>query len=279
MNFPLYQPIERISKGHTSEVWRAYRKDLELPVALKLFAPGPDLDDGEALDMQSLFMNEAAVLPWLQHPSILRFFDLAYGRDGEMAIVTEMLDGASLKGLSLAPEHAGMVAVRILGAIAYMQRPLQIGQRLYPAIVHGDIKPSNIMLTQDGVRLIDFGFACPDPALHDRAILGTSRFLSPARRQGRDPIWKDDAYALAVSMFDVMGVRLEEGSMPERSDLRNPISKIFAAMMAEDFDHPNEAIATLEARIGDHNYGPILAALRKSPSRGLSNISNQEIRP
>lgn len=279
MNFPLYQPIERISKGHTSEVWRAYRKDLELPVALKLFVPGPELEESEALDMQSLFMNEAAVLPWLQHPSILRFFDLAYGREGEMAIVTEILEGCSLKGMTVTPENAGMIAVRILGAIAYMQRPLQIGQRIYPAIVHGDIKPSNIMLTQDGVRLIDFGFACPDPALHGRAILGTSRFLSPARRQGRDPSWKDDSYALAVSMFDVMGVRLEEGAMPERANLRDPISKIFAAMMAEEFEHPIEVIGTLEARLGDHNYGPILAALRQSPSRGLSTKSNQEKNP
>lgn len=268
MDFSLYQPIELISKGHTSEVWRAYRKDLELPVALKLFVPGPELDDGEVLDMQSLFLNEAAVLPWLQHPSILRFFDLAYGRNGEMAIITELLDGSSLKGVSLTPEQAGMVAVRVLGAISYMQRSLQIGQRIYPAIVHGDIKPSNIMLTQDGVRLIDFGFACPDPALHGRAILGTPRYVSPARRQGREPVWQDDAYGLAVAMFDTLGVRLEEGAMPERGDLRTPISKIFAAMLAEEFDRPTEAIRTLEARLGDHNYGPELAALRKSPARG-----------
>lgn len=259
MSFAHYETIERLSKGAVSEVWKAYRSDLELPVALKLFSPDEAMEDGEMLDWQALFLNEAAVLPWLHHPSILRFYDLAYGDAGEMAIVTELIGGRCLVGLTATFEQAGMIAVRVLGAIQYLQRPMQIGKRLYPAIIHGDIKPSNIMLTGDGVRLIDFGFACPDPELNDKKILGTPRFASPRRLAGEEPSWRDDVYSLAVTMFDIVGMKLEGGRLPDH--LKHPIAKIFRKMLKDEYQQIGEIITAITAHTGSHNYGPEIAAL------------------
>lgn len=261
MSFQRYTKIEMISKGHGSEIWKAYRKDLELPVALKIFTPDESMDYGDILTWQALFLNEASVLPWLQHPSILRFYDLAYGDDGEMAIVTEIVAGRSLVGLVVDPLVAAMIAVRLLGAIQYLQRPLQIGKRLYPAIIHGDIKPSNVMITNDGIRLIDFGFSCPDPDLNDSKILGTPRFASPHRLAGGEPTWRDEVYSVGVTGFDLLGKKIDKDSIPKRSEVRSNTEKLFRRMMLGEVESLDQLIADFEKEAGGHNYGPQIASL------------------
>lgn len=263
MSFQRYTKIEMTSKGHGSEIWRAYRTDLELPVALKIFTPDETMDYGDILDWQALFLNEASVLPWLQHPSILRFYDLAYGDGNEMAIVTELVAGRNLVGLVVDPVVASMIVVRLLGAIQYLQRPLQIGKRLYPAIIHGDIKPSNVMITGDGIRLIDFGFSCPDPELNDAKILGTPRFSSPHRLAGGEPTWRDDVYSVGVTGFDLVGIKVDKDTIPKKNELKTPIHKLFRKMVLGEVENLDQLIADFEKEAGGHNYGPQIASLIK----------------
>lgn len=268
MTFPRYELIELLSSGSASKVWRAYRKDLDFPCALKVFAPNPEWDPAEACDWQALFMNEAAVLAWLQHSSILRFYDLAYGTAGEVALVTEYVNGKSLEQIQkpLASDIAGMIAVRILGAIRYLQRPLQIGKRNYNAIVHGDIKPGNIMIAEDGVRLVDFGFSCPDPDLDSKYILGSNKYVSPQRLAGRKACWLDDTYSLAASLLDKMG--MDPNIELSRSEKQDPILKVFDGMLRDEFQNLTSLIDSLELELGEHNYGPKIAALLMSPPGG-----------
>lgn len=274
MKFPKFQLLEMIHRGSCSEVWKAFRQDLELPVALKVFAPNLTWDNAVIADWQVMFLTEAAVLPWLNHPSILRFFDLTYGTEGEMAIVTEFIRGKALDevgGLSI--EQAGMVAVRVLGALKYLQRPIQVGSRNYPSIIHGDLKPSNIMVTQDGVRLIDFGFSCLDPSLD--VVPGTPKYLSPRRRAGRVPCWQDDVYSLAVSMMDLVGIPLDPKE--RRKQVSTPVAEVFGAMVDEKFESIQSVIDVLELHLGDHNYGPYIAALMESPRGGISHKPSEKI--
>jgi eukaryotic-like serine/threonine-protein kinase len=139
-----YEVIGQIGAGGMGEVYRATDTRLKREVALKIL-PESFATDAERL---ARFQREAEVLASLNHPNIAHVHGLERS-DGVQALVMELVDGATLAG-PLPLERALMLARQILSALAAAHDK---------GITHRDLKPGNILVTAQGIKLLDFGLA------------------------------------------------------------------------------------------------------------------------
>ena len=185
-----------IGRGASSIVYRAHHRTLGLDVVVKVLMQG----SADAEQHRALSLHEARLLARLNHPNILRIFDLA--ENGVYPhLVMELADGPSLARLvrerrTLDAETAITVIGQVVEALGYAHATL--------GVVHGDIKPENILLTASHqVKLIDFGIAksaLPAPEIDalfaDGTIAGTPSYIAPEQIRGgraandhRSDIW------------------------------------------------------------------------------------------
>src|SRR5260370_37727320 len=129
-----YEIVSAIGEGGMGEVWKARDTRLDRDVAMK--APKTEFTDR--------FDREARTIAALNHANICQIYDV-----GPNYLVMELIDGAPLKGplpVHKAVEYAG----QILDALDAAHRK---------GIVHRDLKPANILVTKQGIKLLDFGLA------------------------------------------------------------------------------------------------------------------------
>ena len=139
-----YEVIGQIGAGGMGEVYRATDTRLKREVALKIL-PESFATDAERL---ARFQREAEVLASLNHPNIAHVHGLERS-DGVQALVMELVDGATLAG-PLPLERALLFARQILSALTAAHDK---------GITHRDLKPGNILVTAQGIKLLDFGLA------------------------------------------------------------------------------------------------------------------------
>jgi tRNA A-37 threonylcarbamoyl transferase component Bud32 len=185
-----------IGRGASSVVYRARHRTLGLDVVVKVLMQG----SADADQHRALSLHEARLLARLNHPNILRVFDLA--ENGVYPhLVMELADGPSLARLirerrTLDAETALTLIGQVVEALGYAHATL--------GVVHGDIKPENILLTADHqVKLADFGIAksaLPAPEIDalfsNGTIAGTPSYIAPEQIRGgrlandhRSDIW------------------------------------------------------------------------------------------
>lgn len=168
--------------------------------------------------------REAHKLQSLTHPNILRVIDC--DRDGQTVFMTmEYLAGRSLQRILRSSGPSGMEPSAGLTLITTVGEALDYAHRNH--IVHGDLKPGNIIVTEQGaVKVIDFGMArfiaradvAPDPetANHVAPKAITPRYASPQLAAGQDPQPADDVYALACIAYEALSGKHPFGSRKER---------------------------------------------------------------
>ena len=209
-----YEIHSAIGAGGMGEVYKARDTRLNRTVAVKVLpshiAARPDL--------KQRFEHEARAVSSLNHPHICVLFDIGQ-RDGVDFIVMEHLEGETLASrLHKGPlpfDQALKYALQIADA---MDRAHRSG------VVHRDLKPANIMLTRDGVKVLDFGLAktAPKPALDgatvtkaltsEGIILGTPQYMSPEQIQGSDVDARTDIFAFGCVLYEmVTGNRAFDG--------------------------------------------------------------------
>lgn len=187
-----YRLIGPLGAGASATVWAAADETLGRQVALKVLG-GMALDE----DWRDRLRGEARALAALDHPHIVVVFDYleTLGVDGAVqpVLVTELLKGHSL-GARLEhgplpwPEASG-VCGQLAGALAAAHQA---------GIVHRDVKPANVMLTAEGVKLLDFGIA-QGPARaedEDGLAVGTPMCMAPEQLTGDGAVPASDVYAL-----------------------------------------------------------------------------------
>ena len=163
--------------------------------------------------------REAHKVQSLSHPNIVRVIDC--DRDGQRVFMTmEYLPGRSLQELLRASGPAGLPANDALRIIAAIGDALEHAHRNH--IVHGDLKPANVIVTeQGGIKVIDFGVAkivaradcvrgggalpAAPPVRAPKAV--TLRYASPETAAGEDPEASDDVYALACIAYEALSGR------------------------------------------------------------------------
>ncbi|MFZ2955884.1 MAG: SUMF1/EgtB/PvdO family nonheme iron enzyme [Candidatus Ozemobacteraceae bacterium] len=163
------------------------------------------------------FENEAKIEAQLDHPSIIKVWNIGATKAKQPYFIMEYLPGGTLrermKGVSLGVETAFNVISQILEALDYAH------QR---GLIHRDIKPENIMFKSlndfSGAVLTDFGLAKTNlvsrvmSSLSMRKTLGSARYMSPEQCQGREVNAISDLYSLGVVLFQMLyGVAPYEG--------------------------------------------------------------------
>lgn len=204
-----YEVGDVIGKGGMGEVRRAHDTRLGRDVAIKFLRP----DLAAQPKIRQRFETEARAAGQLTHPNVVTVYDS--GEDGGIPyIVMECLPGRSLKDEiakgPLPASFAEAVAIDVLGGLEAAHAA---------GIVHRDVAPANILLTDDGrAKVADFGIAKAGEGLSTTMagqVIGTPAYLSPARLQGAPALPADDVYALGVVLYEaVTGQRLFSGSTP-----------------------------------------------------------------
>jgi hypothetical protein len=191
-----YRVDGELGRGGMAVVHSGWHEGLDRPVALKVLAAHL-ADDPE---FRARFMREARIASRLQHPSLVRVYDITE-LDGVPTIVMERLPGDTLEGGKLTLDEAAQLA----DGLAYAHEQ---------GVVHRDLKPGNILRATDGsVKLTDFGIA---RALEETmvtqvgTVLGTLRYLAPEQAEGKPVGPEADVYSLGVVLNELLDTKPRE---------------------------------------------------------------------
>ena len=197
-----YEIRGRIGAGGMGTVYRAHDPRLDREVALKFLPPHLTAHS----DSQERLLVEARAAAALEHPNVCTIHEIGESEDGRPFIAMSVYDGETLQErLSrgpLPPDEAVAIATQIA-------RGLKAAHAR--GIVHRDVKPGNVMLTEDGtVKLLDFGLAklANTTLTHPGATPGTLAYMSPEQARG-DPLDpRADLWSLGVVLYEMLtGVR------------------------------------------------------------------------
>jgi eukaryotic-like serine/threonine-protein kinase len=203
-----YELGEVIGRGGMADVHLGNDLVARRPVAMKILR----IDLAKDPQFRSAFQREAQTVARLRHPAIAAVYDTGYHQTvssgGEVSvpyIVMEYVAGASLRDRlrtgGLAIGQSLRYLVRILSALEFSH------QR---EVVHGDIKPGNVMVTSDGgIKLVDFGLAraIASPAAEitqHHATLGTAAYVSPEQLLGAPMDARSDLYSAGCLLYELL---------------------------------------------------------------------------
>ena len=252
-----YEIIEKIGSGGMATVYKAKCHVLNRYVAIKILRDEFTTDD----EFIKRFEVEAQSAASITHPNIVSVYDV--GADGNLYyIVMELIKGKTLKEIIV--EEKGPLpwkwSVNIAGQIA---SALETAHKNH--IIHRDIKPHNIIITEDGVaKVTDFGIA---KAVSNSTItafgttIGSVHYFSPEHARGGYTDEKSDLYSLGVVMYEML-----TGKVPFDAD--TPVS-VALKHMQEEPTPPIEVNPNIPSAVNDI----IMKALRKDTNLRYQNAT------
>lgn len=202
-----YHILEQLGEGGMAVVFRAFDTLLERDVAVKVIRTeklAPEILEKTL----KRFEREAKALAKLSHPNIVKVID--YGEHESIPfLVMEFISGGTLKGMlknvPFSYEEAARILVPIAGALHYAHSQ---------NIIHRDVKPSNILITENGEAMLsDFGVArilavAETAELTTTGIgIGTPEYMAPEQFQGGRVDGRADIYALGVVFYEMLARR------------------------------------------------------------------------
>lgn len=194
-----YTLEERLGVGGGAVVWRAFDEALSRTVAMKLLRPGRSRDR-EAV---SRLQHEASTAGRVPHPGIVAVYDT--GTDDDVAwLAIEHVAGPTL--LQVLRHHPTGLPPAVAAAVAE-QVAVALGHAHARGLVHRDVKPSNLLLSPDGVvKLADFGVAADLTAGAVARPAGSRRYAAPEQLRGGDGADRPpvDVHALGVVLHECL---------------------------------------------------------------------------
>ena len=246
-----FVPIELAGRGGMGVVYRAEDRESGSPVALKLM-------DGEDEIDRARFEREARVLKSIDHPNVVRY--IAHGTtDGDVPFLAmSWLEGESLAARLRRGPIAADEAVRLCA-----QAAAGLGAAHANGIVHRDVKPSNLFITNadpPAIEVIDFGIAraiaTGQTLTKTGLVLGTPFYMAPEQaRHGARVDARADVYALGAVLYHALG-----GTPPFSSP---NLMAVLAAILLENPVHILERVPDVPAAIAELT----MELLEKSPDR------------
>ena len=222
-----YQMIALLGSGGMGRVFKAFHVMLDAPVALKEVRAPEDAPPDERARALNRFCREARLLTSLRHPNIPRVLDY-FSEGSSCYLVMDYIEGTTLAGRLGAGQPPGERApLPVDEALEYASQLCDVLIYLHdqqPAVVFGDLKPSNVILTPDGrAVMVDFGVARPASSLNetpawmwglesrgadsssDTHPLGTPGYAAPEQYERgwrADP--RSDIFALGVLLYEMV---------------------------------------------------------------------------
>ena len=255
-----YEILEIIGKGGMATVYKANDHVLNRFVAVKV------LNEEFITDIEFIrrFKSEAQSAAGLTHPNIVSIFDV--GNEGDVYyIVMELIQGKTLKEIivedgKLSWKWSLNIAIQIAAALETAHKH---------NLIHRDIKPHNIIITEDGMaKVTDFGIA---KAVSNSTItafgstIGSVHYFSPEHAKGGATDGRSDIYSLGVVMYEML-----TGRVPFDAD--TPVS---VALMQVQEDPIEPVKLNPEIPISINNI--ILKAMEKDPEDRYQNATEMLI--
>jgi serine/threonine protein kinase len=271
--FDHFEIQESLGTGGMGAVYRAKDKTLGRMVALKLLRR----EYSANADFVRQFRTEAASTASINHPHVVQVY--SSGEDnGLLYIAMELVDHGSLEGLMSENTRLDELQVIELG--------IQIAQGLQAALlknlIHRDIKPGNILLTQRGkAKIVDFGLAALVDTAQDAGgeIWGTPYYVPPETLDRSKEDSRSDIYALGATLYHAIAGRPaflgETASISELRELKkklDPIEKAFPQVSSSTAVAINKSIAFAPSE-RQQNYDEFIQSLEFARKSLLSKRS------
>ncbi len=196
-----YEIVDKIGAGGMSDVYKAKDHVLGRFVAIKVLKK----EFSEDVNFVTKFRTEAQSAARLEHPNIVNIYDVG-SEYGMYYIVMEYVEGITLKDYI---EKKGRLTYKEAVSIA-----IQVGRGIESAhnkhIVHRDIKPQNIIISNDGkVKVTDFGIAraANNNTIH-ADVMGSVHYTSPEQARNGFVDGKSDIYSLGIVMYEMVTGRV-----------------------------------------------------------------------
>ena len=204
-----YQVLEKIGRGGMAEVYKGFHPSLNRYVAIKLLGQSLGADPNFA----KRFRREAQAIAALDHPNIVQIYDFGAQPDDSHYLVMEYLEGKDLRAVMAERASAGQPFRQdeILHLLSQVAEAMDYAHQ--HGVVHRDIKPGNVLVTDDGRAILtDFGLAM----LRDRASqatlgdsFGTPEYIAPEQAiDSRAASPQSDIYGLGVILYEMVTGRL-----------------------------------------------------------------------
>ncbi len=232
-------------------VYYAVEKALDRPVALKLLPAELSAQPGFA----DRFTREARAMAKLSHPNIVALYEFGRTSAGHLFFTMEFVEGTTLAamihGAGLASAQALSIASQICLGLAYAHEQ---------AVVHRDVKPSNILIDPRGLaKIADFGLArLLDPSevavghTVTGAVMGTPEYMAPEQKRGMAVDHRADIYSLGVMLYEMLCRQTPQGAFPPPSQLvgcDSGVDRIVARAMQPDRERRYQSTAEMRADI------------------------------
>jgi hypothetical protein len=200
-----YKILGLIGRGGMGAVYRAQRLADGTIWALKEMRPPQDAPPAETEENRRLFEQEAALLEQLQHPTLPVVAD-RFEYQGRPVLVMEFVPGQTLED-RIRETNATLLEQQVLGYGIQVARVLHYLHTRTPPIIYRDLKPSNIMITPDGVlKLIDFGVARTHKRgkSKDTVAMGSAGYAPPEQYGKGQTDARSDVYALGATLLHLL---------------------------------------------------------------------------
>lgn len=197
-----YRIVGQLGRGGMGTVYKAVDEMLDRAVAIKVI--NPELTNTKIMKR---FRAEATTLAKLSHPEIATIYELFLSKK-DLILVMELVRGETLEHMCVR-----LGALPAAAAVSLVDKVLSGLEHAHRAgIVHCDIKPANIMVTEHGdIKIMDFGTARMRGAQHgtlDGSMIGTPAYMSPEQVLGRPLDGRADLYAVGVVLYRLLTARL-----------------------------------------------------------------------
>jgi serine/threonine protein kinase len=273
-----YRLVSRLGSGAMGVVWQAQDERLDRAVAIKQLLLPSKLSESEA-EANRRAMREGRITARLHHPNAIAVYDVVE-HEGQPCLIMEYLPSRSLATVLsvqgvLLPDEVASIGSQVASALAAAHQA---------GIVHRDIKPGNVLLTEDGtVKITDFGIshAVGDVTVTATGMLaGTPAYLAPEVAQGNSAGFSSDVFSLGATLYTALEgtppfglspnaiallhqVASGQITPPSQSGLLTPV--LLRLLQPNPEQRPtmhqaHEALATLAASLAGRQGGPSVPA-------------------
>ncbi|MDC3379115.1 serine/threonine protein kinase [Planctomycetota bacterium] len=194
-----YEIFSKLGEGGLGVVFKAKQISMNRLVALKILHKRWLSDE----EFKQRFLVEARLVGKLSHQNLIKVYDV--GReDWKLYFSMEYVEGETLE--QVIEREGPLDAIRAVDLTLQVLRAIRYISRF--DIVHCDIKPSNIIMTNEGVaKLGDFGFVKSNVQIEvteEGSVLGTPDYISPEQAMGKDVDFRSDLYSLGVTLYHMV---------------------------------------------------------------------------